>query len=81
MATKRTPLNRETKHHITADATEAFVRQDSTALHHALGLFPWEPSPLDTVVSDYPYGTEPHHIASWKQSYELRRKLKAALRG
>ena len=43
----RTPKSRP--HRITEAAVEAFRAGDELALHRALGLRPWMPSPLEVV--------------------------------
>lgn len=53
---KRTAKAR--RHRITVEAVTAFQAGDRIALHRALGLKPWHPSPLDVVEgNEYPAGT------------------------
>jgi hypothetical protein len=49
MSTKRTALRRP-RHGITAEAIEAYRARDHLRLHRALGLKPWECSPLPADV-------------------------------
>ena len=47
-------------HRVTPEAIDAFSAGDSSALHDALGLPPWVPSPLEVhpdEVSPWPAGT------------------------
>jgi hypothetical protein len=61
-------------HRITADAAAAFRACDRMALHRALGLKPWQPSPLDVDPHPpRPDGTA--WAASWSQAVELRQEL------
>ena len=47
MPTKRTPINRATRCRISPRAVAAFKAKDEVELHCALGLKPFEASPLD----------------------------------
>jgi hypothetical protein len=53
MATLRTPLKRKVRGHLTQAAVDAWLAGDVKALKAALGLGPWEHSPLP---SDYAIG-------------------------
>jgi hypothetical protein len=85
------PIKRRTskamKHRITPDAIEAFIARDYLALHRALGLAPWEASPLPLSVSplgvdpdDPPTGDGTGWEASWPLALELQRELQKAVR-
>jgi len=73
-------------HRITAEAVEAFEAGDYMALHNALGLAPWEASPLPasiTVLGVDPNGPKQWsdsqvNIETWAQAVELQRELQAA---
>ncbi len=79
-------LLKGTLHRITPAAVEAFQAGDYTALHLALGLRPWETSPLPVSVTalgvdqDAPphWMTTEHHNADWRQAQGLQRALIAA---
>ncbi len=65
---------------ITNAARGAFAAGDYQALHHALRLSPWTPSPLN-VDSPYP----PAWVAprgpwakEWQKAWQLRQELEAA---
>jgi len=74
-------LNKRRQHRITPEAIEAFLAKDVWALHRALGLAPWEMSPL--LQSEHPYGIPKKPPSSqstcFDQSYEQAVKLRAAL--
>ena len=64
------------KHRITQEAVEAFEAGDFKRLHNALGLAPWQPSPLDVDPdgeSPHPPGTGGHD--GWPLACELQREL------
>jgi len=67
-------------HRITEEAVAAFIARDYQALHHALGLPPWEESPLYADRTYVPSG--PLDPTSWlysvRQAQQLRRELEAA---
>ena len=66
-------------HRITAEAVAAFNAGDRSALHFALGVGPWVPSPLDVhpdEPSPWPPGTGGAEY--WPLAVELRRELFAA---
>ena len=79
-------LSKERPHRITPEAVEAFEAGDYMALHRALGLAPWEASPLPASIT--PLGVDPKgpkqwgdsqgNIESWSQAVELQRELQAA---
>jgi hypothetical protein len=85
------PIKRRTskamKHRITPDAIEAFIAGDYLALHLALGLAPWERSPLPLSVDalgvdpdDPPTGNGTGWDEFWPQAVELQRELQKAVR-
>lgn len=79
MTTKRKPLKRNARRRITAEAVEAFRAGDHKRLHRALGLFPWDASPLDECVMDpCPYSPGYCIARSWEDVRELRELLEAA---
>jgi hypothetical protein len=58
---------------ITPEAIEAFAAGDHVALHSALGLTPWNQSPLDVDDGDPPdWMKDEFQRADWKQAQELR---------
>ena len=72
-------------HRITPDAIEAFRAGDFMALHAALDLAPYEPSPLPQSVEAL--GVDPDNppradgtawAESWPKVVELQRELMAA---
>ena len=82
MPTKRTKRVRTQGRRITPAALEAFKAGDPISLHRALGLKPWDRSPLDIDLAVKP-PTEPRataYLQTWPQAYELREALEAALR-
>ena len=68
------------RHRITPEAVEAFVARDRTALHRALDLRPWQPSPLETDAESPPAWSRagsPGHDA-WALVRGLRLELDKA---
>lgn len=61
-------------HLITPDAIDAFVASDWHALHAALGLRPWQYSPLDATEKRLEWEDHRRHTLAW----ELRQALLAA---
>lgn len=61
-------------HRITIEAVTAFRSGDETALHRALGLKPWQVSPL--AVETAPGEGDG---TGWGHSFVLARELRAAL--
>lgn len=47
-------LEKTRDHRLTPEAVEAFMAGDWLALHQALGLRPWQASPLDVDPDDRP---------------------------
>ena len=80
-------ISKTLRHRITPDATEAFTVGDYMALHRALGLFPWQMSPLPLSVD--PLGCDPDDpppdpeetgwTESWPLAVELQRELQKAV--
>ena len=71
----RTPKARQ--HRITATALEAFEAGDWIALHRALGLRPWQPSPLDAATPEAPEWAG--RLDAWREGWPLARELRAEL--
>ena len=85
MPTMRRRVERTTRGRITAEAVEAFRAGDFHALHNALNLPPWHPSPLPESVETL--GVTPDHppradgtcwAEAWPQAVALQRELMAA---
>ena len=86
MPTMRRRTIRSTKGRITREAVEAFKAGDFMALHRALDLPPWHPSPLPESVE--PLGVDPDNPPPensgrcwddcWPQAVALQRELEAA---
>ena len=82
MPTKRR-LSKQRAHRITAEAVEAFRAGDFIGLHRALGLAPWQASPLPSPAS--PLGVDPAvppsptdgtaWAVSWPLAVELQKDL------
>ena len=72
---------------ITPESVEAFRAGDYMALHRALGLPPWHPSPLPDSVDALgvnPKGPPDYRTGEswgefWQQAVELQRELMAAV--
>lgn len=67
-------------HAITPAAVQAFIADDYFALHQALGLKPWNVSPLhvrEDSVCVHPPGTG--YADSWDLVLRLRAELEAAV--
>jgi hypothetical protein len=68
-------------HKITPEAVEAFKAGDYRALHRALGLAPWEASPLPIEVTALGVDQGPPGpgadlwVESWPKAQELQRLL------
>ena len=65
---------------INAEALAAYQAGDRLELHRALGLRPWETSPLDADDGPSPWPSRTAGAESWPQAQELRRALEAAAR-
>ncbi|ACL63247.1 hypothetical protein [Methylobacterium nodulans] len=78
-AKRRTAKSR--MHRITSEAVEAFEAGDYHRLHAALGLRPWEASPLPWEVHGLGVSDGPRppwtnaFTESWEQAQELQRAL------
>ena len=80
-------VSKTLRHRITPDAIEAFIAGDYMALHRALGLAPWEMSPLPAASNalgadpdDPPPGDGTGWYDSWPLAMELQRALQKAVR-
>lgn len=71
---------RRTESAITPEAVDAFVANDYSRLHTALGLKPWEVSPIHVAS----YDLRPAGVSPWTDSFpkalQLRAELEAAVR-
>jgi hypothetical protein len=66
-------------HRITPEAIQAYLADDYGALHRALGLKPWETSPLWVEPGPAPSnGTS--YALTYAKAQELREELEAAVR-
>jgi hypothetical protein len=66
---------------IRPEVVEAFKAGDYVALHLALGLKPWEASPLDVGRGPVPaYAGDGPWAESWPRAQELRRAIEEAIR-
>lgn len=80
---RRVPKSKR-RHPITAEAIEAYQAHDYLALHRALGLYPWEMSPLpNDPLGCNPDWEMPEHTTnlfelSFPQAVDLQRELEAA---
>ena len=62
-------------HRVTAEAQAAYHADDRLGLHLALGLKPWQPSPLEADTPEPPaWSAGPWHDA-WTQVADLRGEL------
>jgi hypothetical protein len=78
VSTKRIPISRP-RHRITPEAVAAYEAGDDRALAAALGLRPWEVSPL-RVHQGAPPGGPTAWAASWPRAQQLQREIEKALR-
>ena len=63
---------------ITPEAVAAFATGDWMELHRALGLKPWQPSPLDTDTPEPPpHAQKGPWAEAWPLAFDLRGKLEA----
>lgn len=69
------------EYRITPEAIEAFRAGDCRALHRALGLRPWQPSPLPHSVTGLGVhrGDPPEEKTEWSQSWPAIQELQRAL--
>lgn len=87
MPTTRKPLRRNLRRRLTPAAIDAWKAADFIALHRALGLHPWEASPLpDTIISlgvseekvaEADPNSNRFFVRSYPQALELQRELLA----
>lgn len=63
-------------HRITPETVNAFRAGDAIALHRALGLRPWQTSPLD---ADTPEPPPDMHGGAWADSWPLAFELRTML--
>jgi hypothetical protein len=76
----RTPLKRRGAFHINEAAVLAWKACDHNALHQALGLKPWDPSPLPAAVTDLGVdGSDENawEVDTWHESIALQKELLA----
>ena len=65
-------------HRITPEAVNAFRAGDWIALHRALGLRPWQPSPLEAFTPEPPPDMRGGPWAdAWPLAFGLRGKLES----
>lgn len=77
MATKRRRKHEQSRGTITAEAIRAFRDKDRIGLHRALGLRPWEWSPLDADSDETPPWRKSND--DWARDYAKARELRKAL--
>jgi len=74
-------LGKAREHRITPEAVAAFMAGDFTRLHRALGLKPWEPSPLPRDIE--PLGVDegpgPQNRTSWAEAWPKVQELQRVL--
>jgi hypothetical protein len=78
VTTKRIPINRP-RHRISPEAIAAYEAGDDRALDAALGLRPWEVSPLRVDQGPGPGGPTAW-AASWPKAQQVQREIEKALR-
>ena len=76
MPTKRRAVKGKANR-ITRQAIEAFAAGDGLALHRALGLRPWQPSPLDADAPEPPAWAGTLWADGWALAHDLRGNLEA----
>ena len=74
---RRAPKARQ--HRVTPEALVAFQAGDRMGLHRALGLKPWQASPLDVSDGPCPWPQNTAGAASWPLARWLRAELLNAL--
>ena len=72
------------RHRVTPEAVEAYIARDFMRLHLALGLMPWECSPLPVEVEGLGVDQGPRPSCwderhGYDEAQELQRELEAAL--
>ena len=65
---------------VSPTAVAAWQARDEAALHRALGLKPWDFSPLDVDDGECPYPGFPQN-ENWQRANDLRAALEAAAHG
>lgn len=78
MPAKRTKA-KQRQARITPEAVAAYRASDRVALHRALGLKPWEASPID-ATGDCPWSPGSAGERTWDKVVGLRAELEAAVR-
>jgi len=78
MPARRAHLTRA-ENAITAEAEAAYRASDRVALHRALGLKPWEASPIG-ATGDSPWPTGSAGERTWDKVVRLRAELEATVR-
>ena len=82
MTTRRTAKRRSGRRHINEAAINAWRACDYKGLHNALGLTPWQQSPLPETITAL--GVDPDNASttgaelwdsSWSQAVELQKQL------
>jgi hypothetical protein len=76
MPTKRR-VEKTRPHRITPEALAAFDAGDHMRLHRALGLRPWQPSPLEASDGPSPWPAGSSGAVAWAPVCDLRGKLDA----
>lgn len=66
-------------HKITPEAIEAFRAGDWLGLHRALGLAPWQPSPIDTDTPEPPAWATQRGKTGWAEEWPMVFELRQAL--
>jgi hypothetical protein len=76
-------ISKQREWRITQEAVEAFKAGDFHALHRALGLKPWEPSPLplrtEILGVDQSTSHPLYNELTWPKIQEIQRELLAAV--
>lgn len=65
-------------HRVTPEAVAAFRDGDHAGLHRALGLRPWQVSPLDVDGGPSPWSAGSAGGMTWAHAQELRNELEKA---
>ena len=77
---RASPRPKQKVHRITDAALDAFREDDQPVLHRALGLRPWEASPLEALTEHPPsWASSTAWAASWAKAWGLRAEIVAAL--
>lgn len=70
-------ISKGREYRVTREAVEAFGKGDVVTLHGALGLKPWQPSPLEADTPEPPDWASGPWAEAWPLAYLLRAKLAA----